>query len=99
MNASRNELSAPAAIDLQRIQRSGFRGSALVRDNRTGNLVVFEIGDRGAKCRAAADVAPVDSEHAIALIPGLIANPDASASDIFSAIESALTSLASWTVH
>ncbi len=72
-----NELSAAAALDVQRLQRTGYRGFAVLYDPRTGQMTLFHVEADGCERVMVGDVPAADEAHAVIALPGLVVPPDA----------------------
>lgn len=100
MTQHHDEISADAARDVKNLQRSGYRGIALLRDPGSGNMLAFRAADRGCTCLAITSFTPESDEtHVVVALPGLEIAPDATPNEIFAAVEVAIRRLANWSVH
>lgn len=96
------QISTDGALAIQRLQRSGYRGAALVRDPPTRTMIVFLVTDRGCTHLAEAEFAvdaTLDTDGCLLCMPGLKFRDGATPNDVFSAVEREIRRLASWTVH
>jgi len=101
MKQHSDEISAAAARDVQRLQRSGYRGIALLRDPASRTMVAFTCTDRGCASLGVAAFKPepgLDDSHTLVCLPGLQFDEGATPSEVFAAVEREIQRLASWTV-
>ncbi len=95
-----NEIGAAVAIDIQRLQRSGYRGLILVRDPGSENVVVFNVHDTGCKPLGNFPYKPEsDEEHLILMMPELDLRDALTPREVFALVEKQVRRLSGWTVH
>ena len=95
-----NEIGAAVAIDIQRLQRSGYRGPILLRDPGSGNVVVFNVHETGCKPLGNFPYTPEPGEeHLILMMPELDLSVALTPKEVFALVEKQVRRLSGWTVH